>query len=120
SNQPSFSMPYVYNWLRQPHRTSEVLRRATDEMYGTTPSGLPGNDDLGSLSSWYVWANLGMNPTVYGTANLVLSSPMFDRITIDSADSDRRITVKAAGAAADKPYITGLKVNGKSTTRSWL
>ncbi|MYT89941.1 alpha-mannosidase [Streptomyces sp. SID8359] len=120
SNQPSFSMPYVYNWLGRPDRTSEVLRRATDEMYDTTPSGLPGNDDLGSLSAWYVWANLGMNPMVYGTANLVLSSPMFDRIVIDSAGSDRRITVRAEGAAADRPYVTALKVNGAQRTQSWL
>lgn len=120
SNQPSFSMPYVYNWLRQPHKTTEVLRRAVAEMYDTTPTGLPGNDDLGSLSSWYVWANLGMNPSVYGTANLVLSAPMFDRVTIDSADSARTIRIEAPGASSGKPYVAGLKVNGRSTTKSWL
>ncbi|MDT0403474.1 glycoside hydrolase family 92 protein [Streptomyces sp. DSM 41635] len=41
SNQPSFTMPFVYNWLRQPHRTADVLRRAVDEMYDTTRSWLP-------------------------------------------------------------------------------
>ncbi|MFE3738869.1 GH92 family glycosyl hydrolase [Streptomyces sp. NPDC059134] len=120
SNQPSFSMPYVYNWLRLPHRTTDVLRRAVGEMYDTTPSGLPGNDDLGALSAWYVWAGLGMSPSVYGTADLVLSSPMFDRITIDSAGTGREITVRAPGATTGRPYITGLKVDGRTTTKSWL
>jgi predicted alpha-1,2-mannosidase len=120
SNQPSFSMPYVYNWLRQPHRTTDVLHRAVTEMYDTTPSGLPGNDDLGSLSAWYVWANLGLSPSIYGTANLVISAPMFDRVTIDSADSRRTLTLKAPGAGGDAKYVTGLKVDRKSTTRSWL
>ncbi|MER5428049.1 GH92 family glycosyl hydrolase [Streptomyces sp. NPDC002588] len=119
SNQPSFSMPYVYNWLRQPNRTADVLRRAVDEMYDTTPSGLPGNDDLGSLSSWYVWANMGIYPAVYGTANLVVGGPMFDRVVVDSAGSGRRITLNAPGADRAS-YVTGMKVNGRATTRSWL
>lgn len=120
SNQPSFSMPYVYNWLRQPHRTADVLHRAVTEMYDATPSGLPGNDDLGSLSAWFVWANLGLSPSIYGTSNLVVSGPMFERITIDSADSRRTITMKARGAGEDGKYITGLRVDHRSTTRSWL
>ncbi|MFF6814105.1 GH92 family glycosyl hydrolase [Streptomyces sp. NPDC012403] len=119
SNQPSFTMPFVYNWLQQPHRTADVLRRAVDEMYDTTPSGLPGNDDLGSLSSWYVWANIGLFPAVPGTADLVVSGPMFDRVVVDSADSRRRIVLDAP-RADDAPYVSELKVNGRATTRSWL
>lgn len=120
SNQPSFSVPYVYNWLRQPGKTGDVLRRAVDEMYDTSPEGLPGNDDLGALSAWYVWANLGMSPSIYGTANLVLSAPLFDRITIDSADSARTIRVTATGAGGDQRYVSGLRVDGRASTKSWL
>ncbi|MFJ4923262.1 GH92 family glycosyl hydrolase [Streptomyces sp. NPDC088725] len=120
SNQPSFSMPFVYNWLRRPDKTSDVLRRAVSEMYDTTPTGLPGNDDLGSLSSWYVWSNLGMYPSIYGTANLVLSAPMFERIEIDSVGTRRSISIKADGVAGAKKYVTGLKVDRKSTSRSWV
>ncbi|MFC5959012.1 GH92 family glycosyl hydrolase [Streptomyces pratens] len=119
SNQPSFTMPFVHNWLRQPHRTADVLRRAVDEMYGTSPRGLPGNDDLGSLSSWYVWAGIGLFPAVPGTSELVVSGPMFDRVTIDSADSRRRITLKSPGGDEAR-YVSSLKVNGRATTRSWL
>lgn len=119
SNQPSFAMPYVYNWLRQPHRTADVLRRAADEMYDTTPSGLPGNDDLGSLSSWYVWANIGLFPAVPGTADLVVSGPMFDRVVVDSADSRRKITLNAPNADRVS-YVKSLKVDGRTTTRSSL
>ncbi|GHH94280.1 GH92 family glycosyl hydrolase [Streptomyces capillispiralis] len=119
SNQPSFTMPFVHNWLRRPHRTADVLRRAVDEMYDTTPSGLPGNDDLGSLSSWYVWAGIGLFPAVPGTADLVVSGPMFDRVVVDSADSRRRIVLDAP-RADEAPYVSALKVDGRATTRSWL
>ncbi|MFI5758495.1 GH92 family glycosyl hydrolase [Streptomyces sp. NPDC051569] len=120
SNQPSFSMPYVYNWLGRPDKTADVLRRAVGEMYGTTPTGLPGNDDLGSLSSWYVWANLGIYPSVYGTANLVIGTPMFEHIKVKSAGGDRVITIKADGVAGKKKYVKSLKVDRKETTRSWV
>ncbi|MBQ1091926.1 GH92 family glycosyl hydrolase [Streptomyces sp. B93] len=119
SNQPSFGAPYVHHWLRQPHRTTDVLRRAASEMYGTTPTGLPGNDDLGSLSAWYVWANVGLYPAVYGTANLLVGGPAFDEVVIDSAGGDRRIEISARGAGS-KPYIKGMTVDGKPVTRSWL
>lgn len=120
SNQPSFSMPYVYNWLGRPDRTADVLRRATTEMYDTSPSGLPGNDDLGSLSAWYVWANLGVYPSIYGTANLVISAPMFEHIKVKSAGTGRTITLAADGVAHGRPYVDALKVNGHRTSRSWV
>jgi predicted alpha-1,2-mannosidase len=120
SNQPSFNSPYVYNWLRAPHRTTDVLRRAVTEMYDTTPSGLPGNDDQGSLSAWYVWANLGIAPVIYGTANLVVSAPMFEKVRIDSAGSGRVITIRAPGAGRGAPYTIGLSVNGEPRSASWL
>ncbi|MFF1485974.1 GH92 family glycosyl hydrolase [Streptomyces sp. NPDC058319] len=120
SNQPSFSMPYVYNWLRRPDRTADVLRRAVTELYGTSPSGLPGNDDLGSLSAWYVWANLGVYPSVYGTADLVVSAPMFDHVRIRSAGTGRTLTLRADGVSRGRVYVAGLRVDGRRTTRSWV
>ncbi|WP_404205711.1 GH92 family glycosyl hydrolase [Streptomyces wuyuanensis] len=119
SNQPSFGAPYVHHWLRRPDLARDALRRASAEMYGTTPSGLPGNDDLGSLSAWYVWANIGLYPAVHGTADLLVTGPRFDRVVVDSAGSRRRIDVRSPGGAT-MPYITGMKVDGKTVTRSWL
>ena len=54
SKEPAFNTPWVYNWLRAPAKTADVLHRAVAEMYDTTPSGLPGNDDQGALSAWYL------------------------------------------------------------------
>lgn len=88
-------------------------------MYGTTPSGLPGNDDLGSLSSWYVWANIGLFPAIPGTADLMVSSPVFERVVVDSADSRRRITLDAPGAGR-APYVAALRVDGRATSKSWV
>ncbi|AGL16985.1 GH92 family glycosyl hydrolase [Actinoplanes sp. N902-109] len=120
SNQPAFGTPWVYNWLQAPAKATDVLYRAVSEMYDTTPSGLPGNDDTGSLSAWYVFANLGLYPAVYGTGDLVVSAPMFDRIVIDPIGGTHKIKMTATGVAAGSRYVNGLEVNGKAQTKSWL
>ncbi|WBU37260.1 GH92 family glycosyl hydrolase [Homoserinibacter sp. YIM 151385] len=122
SNEAALTTPWVYNWLRAPHTSTDVLHRAVTELYDTTPSGLPGNDDEGALSSWYVFANLGIAPVIHGTADLVVTAPLFERITIRSADSDRVYDIVAPGAAAGGAtrYTTALEVDGVAQTASWL
>ncbi|WP_243228830.1 GH92 family glycosyl hydrolase [Microbacterium sp. CIAB417] len=120
ANQPSFGLPWVYNWLQAPHKTTETLYRAADELFTTAPDGLAGNDDLGSFSAWYVWANLGLMPAIWGTADLLVSAPMFEHIEITSIGSDRVITIDAPGAGDDRRYTTGLAVDGTAQTASWL
>jgi predicted alpha-1,2-mannosidase len=120
SNQPAFGTPWVYNWLQAPAKGVDVLYRAVSEMYDTTPSGLPGNDDTGALSAWYVFANLGLYPAIHGTGDLVLSAPMFDRIVIDPVGGSGEIKIKAAGTAGGARYVGGLRVNGREQSASWL
>ncbi|MEV6344102.1 GH92 family glycosyl hydrolase [Actinoplanes sp. NPDC051851] len=116
SNQPAFGTPWVYHWLRAPSKTTDVLYRAVAEMYDATPSGLPGNDDQGSLSAWYVFANIGLYPAIYGTGDLLVSSPMFRTITIDPVGGHSKIKIKASPGR----YVTGLRVNGTRQTASWI
>ena len=46
-----------------------MLHRAVTEMYDTTPSGLPGNDDEGALSAWYVFAMRLLPVIPYGVVS---------------------------------------------------
>ncbi|KUL29233.1 alpha-mannosidase [Actinoplanes awajinensis subsp. mycoplanecinus] len=116
SNQPAFTTPWVYNWLQAPARTADTLRRVVSEMYDTTPSGLPGNDDQGSLSAWYVFAQLGVYPAIYGTGDLVISGPMFSKVTIDPVGG-RPVKITTSGAGR---YVSSLKVDGVRQTASWV
>ncbi|GAA2540643.1 hypothetical protein GCM10010435_05100 [Winogradskya consettensis] len=120
SNQAPFGTPWVYNWLQAPAKATDVLYRAVSEMYDTTPTGLPGNDDTGSLSAWYVFANLGLYPAIYGTGDLVISAPMFDRIVIDPIGGSAKIKINAKGTATGARYVNALEVDGRSRTASWL
>lgn len=120
SNQPAFPTPWVYAWLGAPHKTTDILYRADAEMYDATPAGLPGNDDQGALSAWYVFSQIGMFPAIYGTGDMILTAPQFEKVVIDPVGSDRVITVNAPGVSSTTRYATGLSVNGTPQTKSWV
>lgn len=118
-NEPSVNVPYLYAYAGAPHKTQQTVRAAMTTLWSTRPGGIPGNDDLGAMSSWYVFAALGMYPQVPSRAELVLASPLFPRIEIDRPYGND-ISIRARGAAADAPYIQSLAVNGRTSTRPWL
>jgi putative alpha-1,2-mannosidase len=61
-NEPNLNVPWLYDWTQQPFKAQRAVRRAILGLYDTSPSGYPGNDDLGTLSSWYVFGALGLYP----------------------------------------------------------
>lgn len=38
-NEPSFHIPWVYNWLGRPDKTSKVINRILNEQYTSAPTG---------------------------------------------------------------------------------
>ncbi|KAB1141636.1 glycoside hydrolase family 92 protein [Streptomyces luteolifulvus] len=118
-NEPSINVPYLYAYAGTPYKTQETVRAAMRELWSTGPGGIPGNDDLGAMSSWYVFSALGMYPQVPSRAELVLASPLFPRVEIDRPYGND-ISVRAEGAGADAPYIRSLRVNGRTSDRPWL
>jgi putative alpha-1,2-mannosidase len=94
------------------------VRAAMKQIWINGPNGISGNDDLGEMSSWYVWAALGMYPLYPGRADLVLGSPLFEDITV--ARPGGTLVIHAHGAAMDTPYIATLSVGGKESNQPWL
>jgi predicted alpha-1,2-mannosidase len=118
SNEPTIETPWLYDFAGQPWKTQETVRAAVAQLWSATPGGLPGNDDLGEMSSWYVWAAMGLYPMYPGRAELVVGSPSFSQIVVHHPGG--AATIRAANAAADAPYITGLKVDEQQTSHPWL
>ncbi|RKN21476.1 glycoside hydrolase family 92 protein [Micromonospora musae] len=119
TNEPDMNAPYVYNYLGVPHKTQETVRAVLDQLWGNTPGGIPGNDDAGTMSSWYVFSALGLYPQNPSRADLVLSAPLFTRAVIDTGHG-RGITVNAPDASAKNLYIQSLRVDGKKSTKTWV
>lgn len=81
SNEPGFLTPTLYNYVGRPDKTAEVVRKTLKERYNTTKEGIPGNDDSGSMSSWYVFHALGFYPNT-GQDLYLISSPTFEEAVI--------------------------------------
>ena len=117
-NEPSLGAPWIYDWLGRPFKTQRVVRRATRTLYSARPGGYPGNDDLGELSSWYVFGALGLYPAVPGVDLLAIGSPLFRRETIRLPGG--RLQVAASNAAPRHPYVRSLRLNGQRYAKPWI
>lgn len=118
-NEPTLNTPWAYAYAGAPYKTQDVVRRALNTVYKAGPDGYAGNDDLGQMASWGVWAALGMYPQAPGRAELVLASPRFPS-TVITRGNGTKITVNAPGASDTNRYVHGLKVNGQASNRPWL
>ncbi|MGB9429632.1 MAG: GH92 family glycosyl hydrolase [Gammaproteobacteria bacterium] len=118
NNEPSVAMPWLYDYAGQPWKTQEAVRTAVNMLWKNTPDGIPGNDDLGEMSSWYVWAVLGLYPEIPGRAELLLGSPLFPHVVVHRSGGD--VIISAPDASSDTPYVQALQVDGKAYARPWL
>jgi putative alpha-1,2-mannosidase len=117
-NEPSLGTPWIYDYAGAPYKTEQVVHELLTSVYSDTPGGEPGNDDLGAMSSWYVWASLGIYPQTPGTDVLALGAPLFSRAEFDIPGRPR-VTISAPGASATS-YVQGVTVNGRPWQDAWL
>lgn len=115
-NEPSFQIPWIYNWVGAPYKVQHIIRKVLNEQYNSHPDGLPGNDDLGSMGAWYVFASIGLFPEIPGVGGFSINSPVFPEIVLHLANGD--LVIK--GGDEKKEYIQGLKINGKKSDSTWI
>ncbi|MEU6537697.1 GH92 family glycosyl hydrolase [Streptomyces sp. NPDC047000] len=118
TNEPGIHAPWLYNALGQPWKTQATVRQILDTVYGTGPSGLPGNDDLGTMSAWYVFSALGIYPRTPGSADLLLGAPVFTSALIDRPGR-KDIRIDAPAADDTHSYVTAATLNSRPLERSW-
>ncbi len=116
-NEPSLHIPYLYDWVGQPWKAARTVRAAMLSLYAPTPGGMPGNDDLGTMSAWWVFGALGFYPALPGTQVLALGSPLFPRVTLHLAGG--LVHLDAPGAP-NAPFVAGLTVDGRAHPAPWL
>jgi len=131
-NEPTLHVPWLYDWLRRPYGTQAAVRRGL-RLYSPSSSGYPGNDDLGTLSAWYVFGALGLYPEVPGVGILAIGSPLFGHASVALARG-RRLTISAAArevkgkgkkkhavalSPSRAPYISGLRLDGRDSSQPW-
>ena len=118
-NEVDFGTPWLYNYVGQPWKTQALVRRIQTTLFTPEINGLPGNDDLGAQSSWYVWSALGLYPVTPGTTDLALNTPLFPYAELKLGNG-RTLVIHAPGAGSKMPYIDHVALDGKPITRTAL
>lgn len=119
-NEPSLGSPWVYLSAGEPWRTQAIVREAMTTLYDDTPDGIPGNDDLGAMSAWYVWCAMGLYPQNPAVRGFAIGSPLFTRVTVHAGGDGPTIELSAPRARDNAPYVRALRVNGKASQKTWI
>jgi predicted alpha-1,2-mannosidase len=118
-NEPSFHIPYLYDFSGQPWKTQRRVRQLMDIWYGVGPLGIPGDDDGGETSSWYVLSAMGFYPVCPGSPVYEIGSPIFAKSVIRLGNG-KLFTILANGVSARNKYIQSAQLNGKPLNTAWF
>lgn len=122
NNEPDMEAPWGYHYAGRPDRTAQVVHDIVTNQFGTGRGGLPGNDDSGGLSSWYVWASLGLFP-VAGQGIVLVGPPSWREARLQAGHAQVRVTT--GGFVEPEPGAPAQQVvsahwEGRSLERTWL
>ncbi|MFL6027605.1 MAG: glycoside hydrolase domain-containing protein [Friedmanniella sp.] len=122
NNEPDMEVPWAYHYVGRPDRTAEIVHAAVHCQFGLGRGGLPGNDDSGGLSSWYVWASLGLFP-IAGQSLYLVNAPSFSQSRI--ALGDEELAIETSGfvepfAGGPVQYVQSVRFNSRPLEHSWL
>ena len=118
-NEPDQQVPYMYDYAGAPWRTQAVTRTIVDSLYKDTPQGLPGNEDCGQMSAWYVFSALGFYPVNPDNGTFEIGSPIFPRAAIH-LKGNKTFTVIADNVSKENKYIQSATLNGQTYDKPYI
>ncbi len=121
-NETDLEAPFEFNFSGRPWETQRVVRRVLNENNTTAPNGIPGNDDLGEMSSWAVLSSLGVYSIDPASLAYEMVGPLFPKAVIHLGEpyGGGTFTIEASGAAPDAAYIQNVRLNGQPHTQNWI
>ncbi|MET0462559.1 MAG: GH92 family glycosyl hydrolase [Chitinophagaceae bacterium] len=110
-NQPDHEAPFAYHFVGKPEKSQRILDTIMSRLYGIGENGLAlcGMDDAGEMSSWYVFASLGIYPFSPADDKYIITVPLFDEISWKTS-TGKMLTIRKNGNGRN---MTGIIVNGK-------
>ena len=116
ANEPDIAYPYLFNYVKgEEWRSQKTVKKLVKKYFQNRPKGLPGNDDTGTMSAWLVYSMMGIYPLSPGEPKYAITSPMFDKITIQLDSKyyeNKEIVIERVGSK--NGVIKQIKVAGKN------
>jgi len=116
-NEPDIHAAYLFNEAGRPDLTQKWVRWILDNKYSTSYEGLDGNDDGGTLSSWYIFSSMGFYP-IAGSDIYQLGAPLFKEIELNM--NGKKLKIKAKNYAPENFYVKNVWLNGTLLKRTWI
>ena len=121
-NEPDLQAPFLYNYSGAPWKTQALTRMLQLQVYNTTIGGIPGNDDLGTMSAWFVLSALGIYEVDPSIPYFELTSPLFPKVVLnlESPYSGSRFIFESSNNSDTNVYIDSVKLNNANQTKPWI
>ena len=116
-NEPDIHAAYLFNSAGRPDLTQKWVRWILDNKYGDEYDGIDGDDDSGTLSSWYVFSSLGFYP-VAGSDVYQIGAPLFEKMEINLGEN--QLIIIADNYSPNNKYVNKVWLNGELLNRSWF
>lgn len=112
ANEPDIAYPYLFSrFPGEEWRTQKEVNRLLNKYFTTEANGIPGNDDLGTMSAWAVFSMLGLYPDCPGEPYYTITSPVFDQVEIDTPQGT--LTIDANRSNPEQIFIKSMTLGNK-------
>ncbi len=118
-NEPSHHIPYLYNFVGKPAKGQEYIQEILYNLYDNAPNGLPGNEDCGQMSAWYIMSALGFYQLTPGTDEYILGIPIVERAEI-LLENGNTFAISTEGRISEQCYVQSVTLNGKPYDKTYI
>lgn len=118
TNEPGFLTPCLYIYAGRHDKTALLVNNLLKKYYSEKPNGIPGNDDSGAMSSWYVFHNIGFFPNA-GQDVYLISTPHFKKVSISLGEGNKLLVI-AENLTDKNIFIISAELNGKPLNQAWF
>ena len=118
-NEPSFHIPYLYDYVGAPWKTQKYIHSLIDTYFIDSYLGMPGDEDGGGMSAFVVFSMMGFFPVTPGTTTYAIGSPFFEKATLHLPNG-KSFTIKAKDISKENKFIQSARLNGQPLTKPFL
>jgi predicted alpha-1,2-mannosidase len=113
ANEPSFLAVRTFDMADRLDLNCYWVNYIMNNLYDE--KGVPGNDDSGAMSSWYIFSALGFFPNA-GQDIYYINAPFCKKITMQCPDG-KDIIINTPDASAKNIYVKSVSINGKKLNK---
>lgn len=110
SNQPSFHFPYLFSYIGKPEFAQPLLKQLMIQEFDDSSTGFPGDEDNGSMASWYIFSSLGFYPVCPGSGEYVVGMPLFDKAIIHLS-SGKTLIISTSPNQEQQQFVDHIRYN---------